>query len=158
MAAPPIGGQMIRTGIAVAALVAGLFTSFAAPAHAGRRSMAAAAQVTAADAAPFIGEWTLDLQGPNGPAVFDLVIKTDADKVVGEIKSEQMAPTTITDISKTDKGLVLKFSFDYQGNQVAAVVTMTPAADGKIGAQIDFADGAYVVTGSAVKKEKEKAG
>src|SRR6187397_1038202 len=130
MAAPPIGGQMIRTGIAVAALVAGLFTSFAAPAHAGRRSMAAGVQVTAADAAPFIGEWTLDLQGPNGPAVFDLVIKTD-----------------------TDKGLVLKFSFDYQGNQVAAVVTMTPAADGKIGAQIDFADGAYVVTGSAVKKE-----
>ena len=61
------------------------------------------------------------------------------------------------DISKTDKGLVLKFSFDYQGNQVAAVVTMTPAPDGKIGAQIDFADGAYVVTGAAVKKEKEKA-
>ena len=113
--------------------------------------------MTAADAAPFMGEWTLNLEGPNGPAVFDLVIKTDADKVVGEIKSEQMAPTTITDIAKSDKGLVLKFSFDYQGNQVAAVVTMTPAPDGKTGAQIDFADGAYVLTGIAVKKEKEKA-
>src|SRR3954470_21051503 len=120
--AAPIGGQMIRTGIAVAALVAGLFTSFVAPAHAGRSAQAAAAQVTAADAAPFLGEWTLNLQGPNGPAVFDLVINTDADKVVGEIKSDQMAPTTITDISKTDKGLVLKFTFDYQGNQVGAVV------------------------------------
>ena len=148
---------MIRTGIATTALVAGLLTSLAAPAHAGRRFQAAAAQATVADAAPFAGEWTLNLEGPNGPAVFDLVIKTEADKVVGEIKSEQMAPTPITDISKTDKGLVLKFSFDYQGNQVAAVVTLTPAADGKIGAQIDFADGAYVVTGPAVKKEKEKA-
>jgi len=148
---------MIRTGIATTALVAGLLTSLAAAASAGHRFLAAAAQATVADAAPFAGEWTLNLEGPNGPAVFDLVIKTEADKVVGEIKSEQMPPTPITDISKTDKGLVLKYSFDYQGNQVAAVVTLTPAADGKIGAQIDFADGAYVVTGPAVKKEKEKA-
>ena len=148
---------MIRTGIATTALVAGLLTPLAAPAHAGPRFQAAAAPATVADATPFAGEWTLNLEGPNGPAVFDLVIKTEADKVVGEIRNEQMAPTPITDISKTDKGLVLKYSFDYQGNQVAAVVTLTPAADGKIGAQIDFADGAYVVTGPAVKREKEKA-
>jgi hypothetical protein len=148
---------MIRTGIATTALVAGLLTSFAAPAHAGRSSSAAAGQATAADAAPFVGEWTLNLEGPNGPAVFDLTVKVESDKVVGEIKSEQMAPTPITDITKTEKGLVLKYSFDYQGNQVGAVATLTPGTDGKTSAQIDFADGAYVVTGAAVKKEKEKA-
>jgi len=148
---------MIRTAMVATALVAGLLGSLAAPVHAGGRLQAAAAQATVADAAPFAGDWTLNLEGPNGPAVFDLVIKTEADKVVGEIRNEQMAPTPITDISKTDKSLVLKYAFDYQGNQVAAVVTLTPAADGKIGAQIDFADGAYVVTGAAVKKEKEKA-
>ena len=148
---------MIRTGIATTALVAGLLTSLAAPAHAGGRSQSATAQATVADAAPFAGEWTLNLEGPNGPAVFDLAIKTEADTVVAEIRNEQMAPTPITDISKADKSLVLKYSFDYQGNQVPAIVTLTPAADGKIGAQIDFAGGAYVVTGAAVKKEKEKA-
>ena len=150
---------MIRTGIATAAILAGLLTTFAAPAHAGRSAMPAAAQAaaaTAADAAPFLGEWTLNLEGPNGPAVFDLTVKTEADKVLAEIKSDQMPPTPITDIAKTDKGLVLKFSFDYQGNQVGAVTTLTPGAD-KTAAQIDFADGAYVVTGPAVKKEKEKA-
>ena len=148
---------MIRTGIAATALVAGLLTSFAAPAYAGRSAQAAAAQATASDAAPFVGAWTLNLEGPNGPAVFDLTVKVDADKVVGEMKNEQMAPTPITDITKTDKGLVMKFSFDYQGNQVGAVATLTPGADGKTGAQIDFADGAYVATGTAVKKEKGKA-
>ena len=148
---------MIRTGIAATALTAGLLTCSRGAGDTAPSFQAAAAQATAADAAPFVGEWTLNLEGPNGPAVFDLVIKTEADKVVGEIKSEQMAPTPITDITKTDKGLVLKYSFDYQGNQVAAVATLTPAADGKTGAQIDFADGAYVVTGTAVKKEKEKA-
>jgi hypothetical protein len=150
---------MIRTGIATAAILAGLLTSVAAPAHAGRRALPTAAQgaaATAADAAPFLGEWTLNLEGPNGPAVFDLTVKTEADKVLAEIKSEQMPLTPITDIAKTDKGLVLKFSFDYQGNQVGAVTTLTPGAD-KTAAQIDFADGAYVVTGTAVKKANEKA-
>ena len=89
--------------------------------------------------------------------MFDLTVKVESDKVVGEIRNEQMAPTPITDITKTEKGLVLKYSFDYQGNQVSAVATLTPGADGKTGAQIDFADGAYVVTGTAVRKEKEKA-
>ena len=35
------------------------------------------------------------------------------------------------------------------------IATLTPGAD-KTGAQIDFADGAYVVTGTAVRKAKEK--
>jgi hypothetical protein len=148
---------MIRPRIAVTALVAGLLTCVVAATPAVPNAVQAATQATVADAAPFIGEWTLNLEGPNGPAVFDLTLKSEADKVVGEMKNEQMAPTPITDITKTDKGLVLKYSFDYQGNQVAAVATLTPGTDGKIGAQIDFADGAYVVTGTAVKKEKEKA-
>ena len=42
---------MIRTGIAATALVAGLLTSLAAPAHAGRRFQAAAAQATAGSGA-----------------------------------------------------------------------------------------------------------
>ena len=86
---------MIRTGIAATTLVAGLLTAFAVPGFAGR-SPQAAAQATAADAAPFLGEWTPNLEGPNGPAVLDLTVKSEADKVVGEIKSEQMPPTPIT--------------------------------------------------------------
>jgi len=147
---------MIRTRIATTVLAAGLLAYVATPAAAGSAAVQAAAQATAADAAPFLGEWTLNLEGPNGPAVFDLNVKVDADKVVADIANEQMAPTKITDITKTDKGLVLKYTFDYQGNQVNAVVTLTPGAD-KTAATIDFADGAYVVNGAAVKKAKEKA-
>ena len=142
---------MIRKAMATTALAAGLLTCLVSRAQAGPATVQAAAQ-----AAPFIGEWTLNLEGPNGPAVFDLTVRTEADKVVGEMKNEQMAPTPITDITRTDKNLVLKYSFDYQGNQVGAVATLTPGADGKTNAQIDFADGAYVVTGAAVRKEKEK--
>ena len=32
---------------------------------------------SATEAAPFLGDWTLDLQGPNGPGTFTVTLKTD---------------------------------------------------------------------------------
>jgi hypothetical protein len=147
---------MIRTIVAVTALIAILFTPFdvaAAPAVSAAQS---AAQATAADAAPFLGDWTLDLQGPNGPAAFDLTVKVEKDKVVGEITGGTMATQPIPDVTKADKSLVLSYSFNYEGNPVSAVVSLTPSPEGKIAAQIDFAGGAYVMSGTATKKEKAK--
>lgn len=147
---------MIRTGIATTALIAGLFTSFDTAAHAAASAAQAAAQVTAADAAPFIGEWTLTLEGQNGPAAFDLAVKAEQDKVVGEITGPEGPAQPITDITKADKSLLLRYSFDYQGMAVSAVVSLAPQADGKMSAQIEFAGGAYIMTGTATKKEKAK--
>jgi hypothetical protein len=141
---------MHRMAVVGVALVAGLFS-------AADVSAQATPPATAAEAAPFLGEWTLNMQGPNEPAVFDLTLKVDEGKVAGEIMSVAMtAPQAITDISRADKSLALRYSFDYQGNPVAAIVTLTPAADGKLTAQIDFAGGAYVMTGTAEKKAPPK--
>jgi hypothetical protein len=116
----------------------------------------AGAQVTPAEAAPFLGDWTLNLQGPNGPGVFALNVNVEKEKVVGEISAEQMPKQAISDISLVKKALVLGYSFTWEGNPVSAVITLTPADDGKVGAQIDFAGGAYIMTGSATKKDKIK--
>ncbi len=113
-------------------------------------------QAAAADAAPFIGDWTLTVQGPNGPGAFDLSVKVEKDKVVGEISSEQLPKQPITDVSMVEKRLVLRYSFNWEGNPVPTVVSLTPASDGKVAAQIDFAGGAYIMTGAATKKEKAK--
>ena len=136
---------MIRTALASTALAATLL----APAT-------ARAQATAADAAPFLGDWTLALQGPNGPATFNLSVKVENDKVVGEIASEAIPTQKIESISKTDTSFVLNYSFPWEGNSIPAVITLTPGTDGKVAAQIDFAGGAYTMTGTATKKEKEK--
>src|SRR5438105_13359772 len=122
--------HMIRTVITATALIAGLLTVPDAAAGPAPAPAQATAQVTAADAAPFIGDWTLALQGPNGPATFDLTVKVEKDKVVAEIKNEQMPLQAITDLTKGDKSLVLRYSFDYQGNPVPAVVSLTPAEGG----------------------------
>jgi len=114
------------------------------------------AQATPADAAPFLGDWTLTLQGPNGPGAFDLSIKTDKEKVVAEIANANMPTQPITDIAKPDKTLVLRYTFAYEGNPVDAAVSLTPGEEGKVNAQIDFAGGAYIMTGTAAKKEKKQ--
>ena len=137
---------LIATLIAQAGVAAG--TSAGAP----------QSQVTAEEAAPFIGEWILKLEGPNGPGTFELTIKVEKEKVAGEIATETMATQKISEVSKADTSLVLGYSFEYEGSPVSAVVSLTPAADGKMNAQISFADGAYVMSGTATKKENKGIG
>jgi hypothetical protein len=112
--------------------------------------------VSVAEAAPFLGEWTLAMQGPNGPGTFNLSITVEKDKVSAEIASDMLPKQPISSISLVDKSLVLGYSFTWEGNPVDAVVSLTPGKDGPMAAQIDFAGGAYVMTGTATKKEKER--
>jgi hypothetical protein len=146
---------MIRTTIAPTALIGALLTASSASAAAVSPAQAPA-QVTVADAAAFIGDWTLALDGPNGPRTFQLTVKVEKEKVVGEITSEVIPTQSITDVTRADKSLVLRYSFDYEANHVDAVLRLTPAADNKMSAEIDFASGAYVMSGSATRKEKAK--
>jgi hypothetical protein len=148
---------MIRMALLSCALVAGAVTAPTAALAAPASSVTEQArQATAADAAPFVGDWSLTLQGPNGPGTFDLSVKVEGEKVLAEIASEQLPKQPITSITMADKTLVLGYSFTWEGNPVEAVVSLTPAAEGKTTAQIDFAGGAYVMTGTAAKKDKAK--
>ncbi len=147
---------MIRTLIAATALMAGLVISFGVAAGPAAHAAQPAGQVTAADAAPFVGEWTLDLQGPNGPGAFDVIVKVEKEKVTGEITGGTIATQPFADVSKADQSLLLSYSFTWENNPVDAVVKLTPAPEGKMNAQIAFASGAYIMTGSATRKEKAK--
>ena len=76
----------------------------------------------------------------------------EKEKVVGEITGETTPMQPITDVTKADKSLVLSYSFNYEGNAVDAVVRLTPAAEGKMNAQISFASGAYIMSGNPTPK------
>ena len=146
---------MSRTALATAALTA-LLLSPGIPNAASAETLnqgQAPAEVSAAAAAPFLGDWTLTLQGPNGPGVFDLSLKVEKEKLTGEISNPQLPKQAIRDISMADKTLVLGYAFTWENNPVEAVVSLTPAADGKMTAQIDFAGGAYIMSGTAAKKK-----
>jgi hypothetical protein len=147
-----------RAALSCALIVVVLGGPHIVRAHSGIVNAArAGAQVSPTDAGPFLGEWTLTLQGPNGPGIFGLRVDVEKEKVVAEISSEAMPKQAISDLSLVKKALVLGYSFMWEGNPVSAVVTLTPADDGKTAAQIDFAGGAYIMTGTATKKEKPKS-
>jgi hypothetical protein len=139
---------MIKRMLFSSLLVGGLAT-----AHMGAQQPT---QVTPVDAAPFLGEWTLALQGPNGPGTFNLMLKVENEKVLGEIANEMVPAQAITNVSMASKSLRLAYTFPWEGNPIEAVVTLTPVEDGKTSAQIDFAGGAYTMSGAATKKEKAK--
>jgi hypothetical protein len=151
-----LGGQMIRRLVLSMTLVA-LALPHAVGADSARPASAqTGSQVTAAEAAPFLGEWTLALQGPNGPGTFELSVKADKEKVSGEISSDALPRQAIREISLVKTSLILGYTFTWEGNPVDAAVSLTPADGGKLNAQIDFAGGAYVMSGTASKKENAK--
>jgi hypothetical protein len=124
--------------LALTIAVAPAFAFAQSPAPVG----AAPAAVTPADAKPYLGDWTLRGESQMGPFVMQLSLKVDAGKVVGTLSSEIQAPTTVTDITKVGTGLVLRYSFDYEGNAIPVTLTVTPKED-KLDAALSFADGAF---------------
>jgi hypothetical protein len=124
----------------------------AAPAAAPAAPVAEPSALRAADAKALLGDWTIAAEGPQGPAAIALTLKADGDKTVGEISSDAMPPTTITDITKAGDSVFLRYSFDYQGNAVPTVLTLTPSGE-TLTASFDFAEGAYTMTGTASRKK-----
>ena len=113
---------------------------------------AAQTSLAAADAAPFVGAWTLGLDTPQGAMTMNLTIKNDAGKVSGVIVADMMPdPQSITDIKKVGATLVLKYALDFQGQAIPAQITLVPdGANWK--ANFDFAEGQFQVDGTAAKK------
>ena len=136
---------MIRTFASTSMLVAGLISTAAL-------GFAQPVAATPENAASFVGDWTLSLEGGQGPAQFGLTVKLDAGKVTGSIAMGGQGGQPITDVSLNGKTLVLKYSIDYQGNAVDVVVSLTPNGD-KVAAEVAFAGGAYTMTGTAEKKK-----
>ena len=113
---------------------------------------AAAAQVKPEDATKFIGGWALGMESPQGNMTMNLTVKDDNGKVAGSITSDLAPePQVITDVAKAGEALVLKYSLDFQGQAIPAKITLTPDGD-KMKVDFDFADGQFVLPGTATKK------
>lgn len=142
---------MTRTILTSACLALALAT---APALTFAQSPAAAAAapaaVTPADAGPFLGSWTIAGESQMGPFAMALSLTVAEGKVGGTLSSDMQPEIAITDITKSAGTLVLRYSFDYEGNPVPVVVSLTPKAD-KLDATFSFADGAFEMTGIGSK-------
>lgn len=143
-----LASTLLTVGLAAGAVLS-------APVVASAQTTSATVPATPAEAAPFLGDWTLTMQGPDRAATFDLTVRVDGEKVVGDISAAEMAKEFIPESWMAEKTLKLKYTFNYQGNPIDGVISLTPGAD-KVDAQIDFAGGAYLMTGTAAKKGAAK--
>jgi hypothetical protein len=109
--------------------------------------------VTAADAAAFMGTWTLNFDSPQGPFEQVLDVKDNAGKAAVTLTSPfAPGPQPVTEISKEGNNLVLRFAGDFQGQSFTAAITVTPDGAGKVKATFDIMDGMFVMDGTGVKK------
>lgn len=115
--------------------------------------LVASAQLTPAAAGSFMGNWTLNLESPQGPFEQSMVLKDEAGKAVAEL-SNQMQPEVqkVTDVTKVKDDLVLKFAGNFQGQAFDAVITLTPDGADKVKVSFDINGGQFTMTGTGVKK------
>ena len=114
----------------------------------------ARAQLTPADAAAFMGVWTMVVDSPQGPFEQEVTLKEEEGKVVAVIVSQiQPEGQKITDIAVDGKDLVLKFAGNYQGNAFDAKITVTPTEADKASVNFDINSGQFAMSGTASKKK-----
>ena len=112
----------------------------------------ARAQVTVAEAGNFMGEWTINLDSPQGPFAMTLKLADKEGKVEGELSSDIAPPQTVTDISKSEADLVLKYIGNFQGQSFDAKITLAPDGDKNVKVLFDVMSGQFLMNGTGVKK------
>jgi hypothetical protein len=117
--------------------------------------IASAQDLAPADAADFMGVWSVMLDTPQGSFEQNLTVKDEDGKVVAEISS-QMQPDVqkITDVKKDGGNLVLKFSGNFQGNAFDAAITLTPDGDDKAKVMFDVNGGQFTMAGAGTRTKK----
>jgi hypothetical protein len=132
-----------RNRCTIAVVAAFLIVAFAGVAR---------AQITVAEAGNFMGQWELNIDSPQGPFALTLKLADKEGKVEGELTSEFAPPQAVTDVSKADADLVLKYIGNFQGQSFDAKITLTPDGEKNVKVVFDVMSGQFMMNGTGVKK------
>jgi hypothetical protein len=117
--------------------------------------LAVHAQLKPAEAGPFMGDWALTLDGPQGAFEMSLKVKDEAGKVVGEVTSQvQPDVQKVNDVTKEAGDLVLKFASNYQGTPLDIKVSLTPDGADKAKVVFDVNGGQFSMSGTGLRAKK----
>jgi hypothetical protein len=109
----------------------------------------AAAQVSAAEARPFIGSWNLPVQAEQA-----LTLQIDIMDHGGTVHAQVNAGGTtnqVERITKTGENLVLRYTTSMQGQQFPVQITLRPNGE-TLAASLDAADGMFTANGTASRR------
>jgi mono/diheme cytochrome c family protein len=110
----------------------------------------AAAKPTADQLAPFVGNWIVTLPVMANTATFGVDVKNDGGTPAAVVHAEGQPTVNVTDITMSDRSLVLKYVMQAMNTMMSTVLTLTP--DGAATrASMAVMDGQYEIAGSARK-------
>ena len=115
------------------------------------RGQTQAPPVTAAAAAPFIGDWVVSVGMESFQSAFLASIKLEGGKVTATISSQAQPTANVSDISMSGKSLVLKYMTSMQGTPISNVLMLTPQG-AELTARLAVMDGQYEMNGTAAKQ------
>src|SRR5215471_16444683 len=106
---------------------------------------------TAAQTAPFVGDWVMTVATGPGQSTSLLSVKTDGGRVTATVQPEGQAPITNTAVAMSGTSLVVRYTATMGTNPIPTVLTLTPQGD-VMRVSMAVMDGQYEMTGMAAKQ------
>lgn len=114
-------------------------------------SGAAQSELASAQAAEFMGNWTLTLQSDTGPMALSIEIRDADGRVAVEVGSD-MGRDEVTNVTRAEEALVLRFNTDAQGQAIDVVINLRP--DGEtLRAAVTAGGGVFSANGTASRAQ-----
>ncbi len=135
--------------LAFAAVTAVYFGAFSTVAVHGLAQSSNAAP-TAAQVAPFVGDWVATAGTDMMQSTSFVSVKNDGGKLSVTVTPEGQAPITPS-AAIAGNSLVLRYSTNFQGTPISTVMTLTPQGDVQR-VQMAVMDGQYEMSGLAAKQ------
>ena len=105
---------------------------------------------TAAQIAPFVGDWLVTVTIMSNDATWAVSVKADGPAPSATIRADGQPTVNVTDITMAGNSLVLKYMTEAMGAPMSTVLTFTP--DGtSVRASMAVMDGQYEMSGTAAK-------
>ena len=140
------GARSTLIGVVVATVAIVLWSRSTIPLQGQGQTLAP----TAAQIAPFVGDWLVTLSMQANEVTWAIAVKTDG-KVSATISADGQPTVNVTDISVVANSLVLKYMMQAMGTAFPTVLTLTPDGPGAR-ANMALMDGQYEMSGAAAKQ------
>ena len=111
----------------------------------------AQSQLDVSQAQAFLGSWVVNMDTDFGPFTMDLDVEDQGGKVAASMGSPEMGGSQpITDVTRSEESLVLRFTADAQGQILDIEVSLVPNGD-DLDVFFDVGQGMFSAVGVATR-------